>query len=109
MAVLRNSIVGVAILAATAACDRQEPFAPLAACIDGDICVRGTATHFTFEGGFWAVRGDDGVTYDPIGGLPTDVRRSGQRVYMVAKLRDDLGSFHMAGPTVELVSVQRIR
>ena len=35
----------------------------------GAIRVNGTVQYFNLEGGFWAVRGDDGVTYDPIAGL----------------------------------------
>jgi hypothetical protein len=74
----------------------------------GTIHVVGTVQHFTLEGGFWAVRGDDGVTYDPLGGLPFAFRREGFRVVMVARVRDDLGGIHMAGPIVEILEIHPI-
>jgi hypothetical protein len=73
------------------------------------VCVTGTARFFSIEGGFWAVRGDDGVTYDPVHGLPTEFQQEGLRVYLVARERRDLGSYHMVGPIVEIVSIQRFR
>jgi hypothetical protein len=72
----------------------------------GAIRVTGTVTHYTFEGGFWAVRGDDGVTYDPLGGLPSEFQREGLRVVMVAKMRTDLGGIHMVGPIVEILEIR---
>jgi len=74
----------------------------------GTIPVLGTVQHYTFEGGFWAVRGDDGVTYDPLGGLPFAFRSEGLRVMMVARVRNDLVGIHMAGPIVEILEIQPI-
>jgi len=71
----------------------------------GAIRVIGTVNHYTFEGGFWAVRGDDGVTYDPLSGLPSEFQREGLRVVIVAKVRDDLGGIHMVGPIVEILEI----
>jgi hypothetical protein len=34
----------------------------------------GTVAYKTFEGGFWAIDGDDGETYDPVD-LPSDFER----------------------------------
>jgi hypothetical protein len=82
--------------------------APLLPCAREHVCVTGTVRFFSFEGGFWAVRGDDRVTYDPVGGLPTAFREDGLRVYLVARERRDLVSFHMAGPMVDIVSLQRL-
>ena len=72
------------------------------------ICVTGSAHYFGIEGGFWAVGGDDGKTYDPLGALPTAFRHEGLRVRMLAKVRDDLLSFHMAGPIVEIIEIRRL-
>lgn len=74
----------------------------------GKLCVLGTIQYYTFEGGFWAVRGDDGITYDPLGGLPPEFERDGLRVWLEAKLRPDMGSFHMAGPIVEIIRIRRL-
>lgn len=72
------------------------------------ICVTGTVRHFAFEGGFWAVRGDDSTTYDPLGGLPASFQREGLRVRLEARIRSDVGSFHMAGPIVEILDIREL-
>ena len=72
------------------------------------LCVLGTVHYYTFEGGCWAVRGDDGITYDPLGGLPAEFQRDGLRVRLEATLRPDMASFHMAGPIVEIISIRRL-
>ena len=72
----------------------------------GAIQVTGTVRYFPLEGGFWAVRGDDGVTYDPINGLAPEFRRENLRVTMVAKVRTDMGGIHMVGPIVDVLSIR---
>ena len=71
------------------------------------ICVTGTVHYYTLEGGFWAVRGDDDTTYDPLGALPAKFRREGLRVRLEARITD-LMSFHQAGPIVEIISIQAL-
>src|SRR5688572_5726991 len=89
----------VAALIVSAACG--SPTAPQLP--PGAIQVNGTVRYFTLEGGFWAVRGDDGVTYDPMNGLASDFQRENLRVTLVAKVRNDLGGIHMVGPIVEVI------
>jgi hypothetical protein len=72
------------------------------------VLVNGTVRFMTFEGGFWAVRGDDNVTYDPMNGLPVTFQVEGLRVRLAAKLRQDLGGVHMAGPIVEIVTITKL-
>ncbi len=72
----------------------------------GAIRVNGTVRYFNLEGGFWAVRGDDGVTYDPVAGLAPAFQRENLRVTMVARIRPDLGGIHMVGPLVEVISIE---
>ena len=72
----------------------------------GAIQVTGTVRYVTLEGGFWAVRGDDGVTYDPMNGLAPEFRRENLRVTLVVKVRTDMGGIHMVGPIVEVLSIQ---
>lgn len=100
MTVLRSSLVAATIL--SAACG--SPTAP--AIPDGAIRVEGTVRYFTLEGGFWAVRGDDGVTYDPMNGLPAEYQRENLRVTLIAKIRNDIAGIHMVGPIVEVLSIQ---
>ena len=74
----------------------------------GTTRVTGIVQHYTIEGGFWAVRGDDNVTYDPIGGMPADFQQENLRVSMVVKLRPDMGGIHGVGPMVEIIQIQKI-
>jgi hypothetical protein len=69
--------------------------------------VVGTVHFYTIEGGFWAVKGDDGVVYEPMGGLPSAFQQEDLRVTMVVKVRTDLAGIHMAGPIVEIIQIQR--
>ena len=73
---------------------------------EGAIRVNGTVRYFNLEGGFWAVRGDDGVTYDPVGGLSPAFQHENLRVTLVAKIRTDMGGIHMVGPVVEILSIE---
>lgn len=84
---------------------QDVPAAPSQALPAGATRVVGTVRHFELEGGFWAVRGDDGVTYDPMNGLPARFQRDGLRVSMVVKVRSDLVGTHMAGPIVEIIQI----
>ena len=67
--------------------------------------IAGVVRHVELEGGFFAIRGDDSVTYDPIN-LPELFRRDGLRVEAIARRRDDMMSIRQVGPIVEL---ERIR
>ncbi|HEY8176096.1 MAG TPA: hypothetical protein VIF32_10405 [Gemmatimonadaceae bacterium] len=73
-----------------------------------EISVNGTVRFVGLEGGFWAVRGDDGVTYDPRGGLAKDFQHDGLRVHLVARELRDAAGIHMVGPIVEVVSIRRL-
>jgi hypothetical protein len=74
---------------------------------NGDI-VSGTGTvrFFTFEGGFYAIRGDDDETYDPIN-LPDGFKDDGLRVRFRARLLLDIASIHQAGPVVDVLEIRR--
>jgi len=75
----------------------------------GAINVTGTVTHFDLEGGFWAIKGDDGKTYDPVGsGLPTEFQKEGLRVRVEAVPRPDMVSVHMTGTLVEIKKIERL-
>ena len=72
----------------------------------GAVQIAGTVRYIALEGGFWAVRGDDGVTYDPMNGLAPAYQRENLRVTLVAKVRTDIGGVHMVGPIVDVLSIQ---
>jgi len=71
--------------------------------------VRGTGTiiWLDLEGGFFGIIGDDGEHYDPIN-LDSEFLDKGLRVYFEAKIRTDLGSFHMWGIIVEILKIQKL-
>lgn len=86
-----------------------SPTKPDAGVINDGTYVAGTGTvnYYTLEGGFWAIRGDDSVTYDPIN-LDKGYWTSGLRVRFRALLRKDLGGVHMVGPIVEILEIKRL-
>jgi hypothetical protein len=102
MKMIRTALITISIFAA--ACSSSSPTAPQIPA--GAIQVIGTVHYYALEGGFWAVRGDDGVTYDPMNGLAPEYQRENLRVTLVAKVRNDMGGIHMVGPIVEVVSIQ---
>ena len=99
---LRILVMGAVLIAACA-----SPTAPVLP--PGAMQVVGTVQFFNLEGGFWAVRGDDGITYDPIGGLSPQFQQENLRVKMVARVRPDMAGIHMVGPLVEVLSIDRLQ
>lgn len=68
--------------------------------------ITGTIGFVDVEGGVWVMRGDDGVTYDPIV-LPPEFRLDGLRVEATLRIRGDLFSTDMVGVVVEILSIRR--
>jgi hypothetical protein len=67
--------------------------------------IQGTVVHKDLEGGFFAIEGDDGRTYDPIN-LPDSYRKNGLRVKATVRRKNDVVSIHMAGDIVEIVNIE---
>jgi hypothetical protein len=101
MRVLHIAVIVLAMLSAACASSPTAPDLP-----PGAIQINGTVRYFTLEGGFWAVRGDDGITYDPMNGLAADYQRENLRVTLIARIRNDMGGIHMVGPIVEVLSIK---
>lgn len=66
----------------------------------------GTVRWYDLEGGFYAIDGSDGTTYDPMH-IPADFQEDGLKVRFEATLRDDLASTHMIGPVIEIRSIEK--
>ncbi len=99
-------LAGMLLLTA-AACPPTGTDLPGGVVRDGDVVTgTGTVRWFDLEGGFYAIRGDDGKTYDPMN-LPPEFREDGVRVRFRAKIRSDMGSFRMVGPIVEVQEITR--
>jgi hypothetical protein len=83
----------------------DSPFTPT----DPSNLVRtGTVRFMSFEGGFWAIAGDDNVTYDPFSPLGADFQREGLRVRFEGKVRNDVGSIHGAGTIVQIIQIEKL-
>lgn len=67
----------------------------------------GTVVYLDFEGGFFGIITDDSNYYDPIN-LPAQFEDDGLRVIFKAKIRLDLGSYHMWGTIVELIYIREL-
>ena len=66
--------------------------------------IQGTVVRKDLEGGFYAIEGDDGRTYDPIN-LPEFFKKNGLRVRVTARYKNDVVGIHMAGDIVEIVDI----
>jgi hypothetical protein len=78
---------------------------PPAAATGTPMTITGTVRRFNLEGGFFAIRGDDSVTYDPTN-LPAQFRRDGLAVEAVVRLKKNVLGIRQVGP---IVDVERIR
>ena len=69
------------------------------------VHITGVIRHLELEGGFYAIRGSDSVTYDPRN-LPSEFQKDGLAVEADARRRDDVMGIHQVGVIVDL---ERIR
>lgn len=85
----------------------SSSLAPPSPC-DTELCdVTGRVTWMSFEGGFFAIRGDDNVLYDTHD-LPAGFREDGLRVSATLRRRLDLGCIHMAGTIADVQTIRRL-
>jgi len=69
--------------------------------------LNATVVWMDLEGGFWALRTDDGRLLDPHETLPADFRVNDLRVRVASTALDNVVCFHMAGIIVSVTSIQR--
>ena len=67
--------------------------------------LQGTVVKKDLEGGFFAIDGDDGKTYEPLN-LPEAFKNSGMRIKATVRVRDDVGSIRMVGDIVEIEDIE---
>ncbi len=79
--------------------------AELASSYAPELHIVGTIRHVELEGGFFAIRGEDGVTYDPTN-LPAQFQKDGLSIEADVRRRDDRAGIHMTGPIVDLVRIR---
>ena len=73
---------------------------------DRTRAVDGTVVWLDLEGGFYAIRGADLETYDPLN-LPAEFQQHQLAVRAKLRIRSDLMSVHQVGPLVEVLAIHR--
>ena len=79
---------------------------PAAEDVGARIRIVGIVRHYGLEGGFYAIRGSDSVTYDPTN-LPPGFWQDGLPVEADVRRRDDLMGTHQVGPLVQLERIRK--
>ena len=79
---------------------------PAAGTTGAELHITGQVHHYEMEGGFYAIRGTDGVTYDPTN-LPREFQQEGLSVEADARHRNDMVGIHQVGTIVELVRIRK--
>jgi hypothetical protein len=73
---------------------------------DGEkVHLIGVVRHHEVEGGFYAIHGSDGVTYDPTN-LPAEFAKEGLEVEAEARRLDNAMGIHQVGTMVELARIR---
>ncbi len=75
--------------------------------LSGRIEIIGTVSYVPLEGGFYAIRGDDGMNYDPMN-LPAAFRKDGLRVRVKGVVMRDAVSFHMYGTIIKIIEIEPV-
>lgn len=70
--------------------------------------VTATVRFIPIEGGFYGLRGDDSVTYDPTN-LAESFRVDGLRVRSRLQVRNDLVGIHAVGPIVDIIEIKTLQ
>ena len=68
------------------------------------IELEGIVVYKDLEGGFFAIAGDDGRTYDPVN-LPEAFKENGMRVKATVRVKNDVAGIRMVGEVVEIVEI----
>lgn len=72
----------------------------------GVLRIVGVVRYLDVEGGVFVIRAADGAQYKPID-LPKPFQQDGLEVEVEARRRDDMVSFAMVGPLIEIVRIQK--
>lgn len=72
------------------------------------ITVKGTIQSSNMGPGTWALVTDDGITYEVYQGAPKELLKSGQKVKVQGQVREDVMTFAMIGPVLEVKSYEVI-
>ena len=103
------NVVAFVLLFVALGCDGTD--APLESennqTFDPTPTVNASIEWLNLEGGFWAIRGDDGILYDPHPTIEEEFRLNGLHVRFRGTLRPDYVCIHMIGSVVTITEMQR--
>ncbi|MBZ8182870.1 DUF5818 domain-containing protein [Oscillatoria salina] len=71
------------------------------------ITVKGTVERKEMGAGTWALVTDKGETYE-LKDAPSDLQKSGLKVKVEGEVRDDVMTFAMIGPVLEVKSFKKM-
>jgi hypothetical protein len=100
MTLLRRAALLLFALSTAAACGGGASVQPIKN-------VTATVSYMPLEGGFFGLRGDDGVTYDPTR-LDPAFAQDGLRVRARLQVRNDLRGIHQVGPIVDVLDISKL-
>jgi len=69
--------------------------------------ITGKTVYNDFEGGFWGIRGDDGVNYCPDAVLPVTLQLVGLPV-VIQYERSSVVSFQQWGKMITILSIKKL-
>ena len=75
---------------------------------DGTVTIVGTVQWYSFEGGFWAIRGPDDTTYDPSSSLDVRWQKPDLPVRATVRVRNDLASTRGVVPIVDILQIEQL-
>lgn len=105
-----RSLAPIALLITLVGCGAQGARwvvpTPGAEQVGRQIRITGVVRRSELEGGFYAIHGDDGVTYDPTN-LPPEFQKDGLQVEAEARRRADMVGIHQVGTIVQLERIRR--
>jgi hypothetical protein len=67
-----------------------------------NITVTGTIQRVNMGPGTWALKSDEGKTYEIYQGAPSELLQIGQKVKIFGRVRDDVMTMAMIGPVLEV-------
>lgn len=73
------------------------------------ITVTGTIQRVNMGPGTWALKSDEGKTYEIYQGKPAELLQIGQKVKISGQIRDDVMTIAMIGPVLEVKSFEVVK
>jgi cytochrome c-type biogenesis protein CcmE len=73
------------------------------------LTVTGTIERINIGPGTWALKSDEGKTYEIYQGAPSELLQAGQNVKVKGQVRDDIMTMAAIGPVLEVKSFEIVK